>query len=77
MIPDSVRETWHEYWQSFKKAEVQALGDDDISDKMEMATWSVEKAQERNRAADASEYFPIRSCSCSWALGGVKVTALC
>ncbi|WAO89557.1 DUF1279 domain-containing protein [Fusarium falciforme] len=54
MIPDSVRETWHEYWQSFKKAEVQALGDDDISDKMEMATWSVEKAQERNRAADAS-----------------------
>ncbi|RSM10440.1 hypothetical protein CEP52_003593 [Fusarium oligoseptatum] len=54
MIPDSVRETWHQYWQSFKKAEVQALGDDDISDKMEMATWSVEKAQERNRAADAS-----------------------
>lgn len=59
MIPDSVRETWHQYWQSFKKAEVQALGDDDISDKMEMATWSVEKAQERNRAADASEYFPL------------------
>lgn len=77
MIPDSVRETWHEYWQSFKKAEVQALGDDDISDKMEMATWSVEKAQERNRAADASEYSPLPSSSCSWALGGVKDTAPC
>ncbi|KAM0200248.1 hypothetical protein ACHAPQ_005547 [Fusarium lateritium] len=50
MIPDSVRETWHTYWKSFRKAEAKALGDDDISDKMEMATWGVEKAQERNRA---------------------------
>ncbi|RGP65360.1 hypothetical protein FLONG3_9256 [Fusarium longipes] len=49
MIPDSVREAWHTYWQSFRKAEARALGDDDISDKMEMATWGVEKAQERNR----------------------------
>ncbi|KAJ4265418.1 DUF1279 super [Fusarium torreyae] len=53
MIPDSVREVWHTYWQSFRKAEAKALGDDDISEKMEMATWGVEKAEERNRA-DAS-----------------------
>ncbi|KAF5673282.1 n-acetyltransferase [Fusarium heterosporum] len=53
LIPDSVRETWHTYWESFKKAETKALGDDDISDKMEMATWGVEKAEERNRV-DAS-----------------------
>ncbi|KAI1041741.1 hypothetical protein LB505_010224 [Fusarium chuoi] len=53
MIPDTVREAWHTYWQSFKKAEARALGDDDISDKMEMATWGVEKAEERNRT-DAS-----------------------
>ncbi|KAJ4006813.1 DUF1279 super [Fusarium irregulare] len=53
MIPDSLREAWHTYWQSFRKAEARALGDDDISDKMEMATWGVEKAQERNRV-DAS-----------------------
>ncbi|KAM0344586.1 hypothetical protein ACHAPU_007360 [Fusarium lateritium] len=53
LIPDSVRETWHTYWESFRKAETKALGDDDISDKMEMATWGVEKAEERNRA-DAS-----------------------
>jgi hypothetical protein len=53
MIPDSVREAWHTYWQSFRKAEAKALGDDEISDKMEMATWGVEKAQERNRV-DAS-----------------------
>lgn len=57
MIPDSLREAWHTYWQSFRKAEARALGDDDISDKMEMATWGVEKAQERNRV-DASEYHP-------------------
>ncbi|KAJ3501653.1 hypothetical protein NM208_g16894 [Fusarium decemcellulare] len=57
MIPESVRETWRQYWQSFRKAEAQALGDDDISDKMEMATWGVEKAEERNRA-DASKCFP-------------------
>ncbi|KAF4430948.1 hypothetical protein F53441_13933 [Fusarium austroafricanum] len=50
MIPDTVREAWHTYWQSFRKAEASALGDDDISDKMEMATWGVEKAEERNRA---------------------------
>lgn len=70
MIPDSLREAWHTYWQSFRKAEARALGDDDISDKMEMATWGVEKAQERNRV-DASEYHPTglplgawRKCSC-------------
>lgn len=57
MIPDSVREAWHTYWQSFRKAEAKALGDDEISDKMEMATWGVEKAQERNRV-DASKYQP-------------------
>ncbi|KAF5532756.1 n-acetyltransferase NAT2 [Fusarium mexicanum] len=49
MIPDTVREAWHTYWQSFKKVEARAIGDDDISDKMEMATWGVEKAEERNR----------------------------
>jgi hypothetical protein len=59
MIPDSVRETWHTYWQSFRKAEATALGDDDISDKMEMATWGVEKAEERNRA-NASECHLLR-----------------
>ncbi|KAF5025203.1 hypothetical protein F66182_2669 [Fusarium sp. NRRL 66182] len=54
MVPDSIRELWHTYWQSFKRAETQALGDDDIRDKMEMATWGIEEAQEHNRGADAS-----------------------
>ena len=57
MIPDSVREVWHTYWQSFREAEAKALGDGEISEKMEMATWGVEKADERNRA-DASEFHP-------------------
>lgn len=69
MIPDSVRETWHTYWQSFRKAEAKALGDDDISDKMEMATWGVEKAEERNRA-NASECYPSTPCRIyPWAHG--------
>lgn len=54
LIPETVQDAWRTYWQSFKKAEAQALGDDDISDKMEMATWGVEKANERAHAADAS-----------------------
>jgi len=65
MIPDSVREAWQTYWQSFRKAEARALGDDDISDKMEMATWGVEKAQERNRV-DASECHPTGLPLCAW-----------
>lgn len=55
LIPETVQEAWHTYWQSFKKAEADALGDDDISDKMEMVTWGVEKADERAHAADASK----------------------
>ncbi|KAH7149497.1 hypothetical protein B0J13DRAFT_307027 [Dactylonectria estremocensis] len=51
MIPEYVKEAWHSVWQSFKKAEAKALGDDDISDKMEMATWGVERANERNNNA--------------------------
>ncbi|KAH7011748.1 hypothetical protein EDB80DRAFT_399776 [Ilyonectria destructans] len=51
IIPESVKEVWHKVWQSFKKAETQALGDGDISDRMEMATWGVEKAEEQSKNA--------------------------
>jgi len=48
-IPESVRQKWHEYWQSIKSKEVETLGSDGISDKVEMAGWGVEEAQERNK----------------------------
>jgi hypothetical protein len=54
-IPESVRQKWHEYWQSIKSKEVETLGSDGISDKVEMAGWGVEEAQERNKE-EASEY---------------------
>lgn len=55
-IPESVRQKWHEYWRSIKSKEVETLGNDNISDGVEMAGWGVEEAQERNKE-EASEYF--------------------
>lgn len=54
-IPETVQQKWHDYWQSIKKAETHVLGDDDISDTVEMAGWGVEKASERNKT-DASKF---------------------
>lgn len=49
VIPEWVQERWRGSWQSVKEAETKALGDDDISDKVEMVGWGVEKASERNK----------------------------
>lgn len=54
VIPEPVQEWWHENWRSVKQAEVRAHGDDDISDRVEMAGWGVQEAQERNKK-EASE----------------------
>jgi hypothetical protein len=56
-IPESVRTRWHEWRQSLKKEEEQRLGNNDISDKVEMVGWGVEKAEERNKE-EASESEP-------------------
>ncbi|KAF7546938.1 hypothetical protein G7046_g9157 [Stylonectria norvegica] len=50
VIPESVQESWRNYWSSVKDAETETLGDDgEISEKVEMVGWGVEKAEERNR----------------------------
>ncbi|PNP44086.1 hypothetical protein TGAMA5MH_04371 [Trichoderma gamsii] len=49
VIPESVRTAWNEWRQSFKKEEKSHLGSNNISDRVEMAGWGVEQAQERNR----------------------------
>ncbi|POR33643.1 Uncharacterized protein TPAR_06158 [Tolypocladium paradoxum] len=49
MVPESVRQTTRKYWHSIQKGETQKLGDDGISEKVEMAGWGVQEAQERNK----------------------------
>ncbi|ODA80304.1 hypothetical protein RJ55_03262 [Drechmeria coniospora] len=49
VVPESVREKLHEYWRSIKGVETQTLGDDYISETVEMAGWGLEEAQERNQ----------------------------
>lgn len=52
IIPEPVKNAWHSVWSSIKKAEAKAFGDGgDITGKMEMATWGVEKAEKANTSA--------------------------
>ncbi|KAH7026097.1 uncharacterized protein B0I36DRAFT_153751 [Microdochium trichocladiopsis] len=53
-IPQSVQEWWHEYRKSVKQAEVENLGNDEISEHIEMAGWGVEEAERRNKGPEAS-----------------------
>lgn len=48
IIPESVRQKWHEYWHAVKEAENQQLGDGSISGAVEAAGCGVREAQERN-----------------------------
>lgn len=48
-VPESVRDAAHRYWSSLKSVETEKLGDDGISEKVEMAGWGVEEASERNK----------------------------
>jgi hypothetical protein len=50
IIPQSTKDFWNEYRAALKKAEVEQLGNDEISDRVEMAGWGVKEAQEQNQA---------------------------
>ncbi|KAK8879074.1 peptide alpha-n-acetyltransferase nat2 [Apiospora arundinis] len=50
VIPEDVKTWWHDYRTAMKKAEEENLGNDDISEGVEMATWGVEEAEARNKA---------------------------
>lgn len=43
-----MRTKFNELWASLKRKETETLGNDNLSDTVEMAGWGVEKAQERN-----------------------------
>lgn len=53
MIPESVKNAWHEWRTAMKKAKHDITGSDKINDGVEMAGWGVEEAEERNKR-DAS-----------------------
>lgn len=50
LIPQSVQDRWHAYRQALKTGEKENIGNNDISEHLEMAGWGVEEAQARNRA---------------------------
>ncbi|KAI0472936.1 hypothetical protein GGR56DRAFT_590381 [Xylariaceae sp. FL0804] len=49
-IPESLRDKWHEYRKALKEAEVENLGNDELSEHVEMAGWGVKEAEERNKS---------------------------
>lgn len=53
LIPESIKQAWHDWRSSMKKAEHEATGSEEISEHVEMAGWGVEEASERNKK-DAS-----------------------
>ena len=57
-IPETIQEKWRSYRASMKKAETDTLGNDDFSNKVEMASWGVGEASLRNKA-EASEFIFI------------------
>ncbi|TDZ39703.1 Uncharacterized protein CTRI78_v010519 [Colletotrichum trifolii] len=50
IIPESVKTWWTEYRAAVTKAETEQLGNDNISESVEMVTWGVEEADRRNKA---------------------------
>lgn len=49
VVPESVKQRWHEYRAAFKNAEREELGDNHVSEDVEKVGWGVEKAQERHK----------------------------
>lgn len=56
VVPESVKERWHEYRVAFKEAEKEELGDNHVSEDVEKVGWGVEKAQERHKEEASKSY---------------------
>lgn len=50
LIPQSVQDRWRDYKKALKEAEEEQLGNEEISEHVEAATWGVEEAEARNKA---------------------------
>lgn len=55
IIPDSVKQTWHDWRTSMKKAEAEIQGATKVDETVAMAGWGVEEAEAKNKK-DASMY---------------------
>ena len=61
-IPTSVQDKWHEYRAALKQAELENLGDNEVSRDMEMAGWGVKEAEEANQTeASKSDMITFRA----------------
>lgn len=64
VIPESVKQTWHDWRTAMKKAEKDVTGQEAISDGVEMAGWGVEEADAKNKSeASMYNFFPFRQSS--------------
>lgn len=55
VIPESVRNKWHEYMAYFKKTEAEETGDNgQVAEAVEKVGWGVEQAQ-KSHQEDASK----------------------
>ena len=57
-IPESVKQTWHEWRAAMKKEEHALAGNNEVSDHVEMAGWGVEEAEKANKS-EASKHPPV------------------
>ena len=71
VVPESVKQRWHEYRAAFKEAEKEELGDNHVSEDVEKVGWGVEKAQERHKEEASKSYInPPRAALFSHPHGG-------
>lgn len=57
VIPESIKQTWHDWRASMKKTEHDITGSEEISEHVEMAGWGVEEAAKANKS-EASKSNP-------------------
>ena len=50
VIPTRVKEFWNEYRNALKEAEHKEVGDNHISEDVEMVGWGVKEAEEKNKS---------------------------
>jgi N-terminal acetyltransferase 2 len=49
VIPESVKSFWRDYRAAFKRAERERMGNNEVSERAEMAGWGVKEAAHKNK----------------------------
>lgn len=61
LIPESIKQAWHDWRTSMKKAESDMTGSQRVNEHVEMAGWGVEEATERNKSEASTLSSPFSS----------------